>query len=221
MLYTPTPPLLLSPDFTARLGSAALLMAGDYVAAGTGVGKTLTSLTPGAPLVVDGEFPGLGDIVFYKDASPLQDNGLYSLTQLSAGGIPWVLTRLTTFDQNSEIRLGQNVYIADGAVNRNLTYTLTSFPASIDTAPMQWTAAATQSLDAEIEQHQDYIVLHATIEAMGKTESDSSTFFRLLHGVPGTNEIGARGRLMRWASDQRAADPDVIEDVRRRRRWMT
>lgn len=220
--YTPQPPVLPSADFTARLATAGIdLMTGNYtVAGGPGVGRTMTSTVPGAALVVDGGYPAVGDVVLVKDPSALANAGLYSMTVLGVGAASWTLVRLTTFDQNSEIKLGAKVYVTEGVVNASTTWSLTSF-SGVDASAMVFTTIVSPTLDAELEQHQDYIVLYATVEAMGKMELVSDTFFRLLHGVPGTNEIGARGRVMRWASDQRTADPEQIELVRNRGRRVS
>lgn len=221
LLYVPSAPVLPTPDFTVRLTSTAAIMADDWSGNATvGPGHTLTSGTPGAVLTIDSVVPSLGDrFLLQITTNGGQHLGLYAVSQLAAAGVPWKAVRTTDFDTNSEIRVGQNILVTDGAINANTAWRLATF-ADIDVNAMTFAAATTflTSLDAEIEQHRDYIELHAVIEAMGKTESDSSTFFRLLHGVPGTEETGARGRVKRWASDQRSADPDKVEDVRGRRR---
>ena len=71
------------------------------------------------------------------------------------------------------------------------------------------------AVDAELSRFQDFIVYHAVIAALGREESDTSTFFVLMNGTPDGKDPGARGRVRRWASDQRSADPSMVEDVRR------
>lgn len=82
-------------------------------------------------------------------------------------------------------------------------------------------AADLDEIDAELDQFQDFIVWFAVVEALAREESDISAFLILLNGTPDGREPGARGRVRRWASDQRSADPDVVEDVKasRRLRW--
>ncbi len=80
-------------------------------------------------------------------------------------------------------------------------------------------ANASPNVDAELNQFQDFIVYHAVIAALGREESDPSTFVLLFDGNPATQDPGARGRVRRWASDQRSADPDTVVDVRGRSAW--
>lgn len=224
LLYVPTPPLLPSPDFTVQWATAGVdINTGNYTSSGgPGPGRLMTSTIAGDPLIIDGGYPALNDRFLGKDLAAPNNNGIYTVSRLAAAGIAWQAVRATDFDEDTEIRVGQNIAVTLGAVNANTMWTVSTFGgAGIDASSLLFSAStATMFLDAEIEQHQDYIVLHAVLEALGKTESPSDTFFRLMHGVPGTQEIGARGRVMRWASDQRSADPDQVEDVRRRRtRW--
>lgn len=72
-------------------------------------------------------------------------------------------------------------------------------------------AAPTDSLDAELDQFADFIVYHAATTALVREETDTTQLQSLLGAVA--------GRVSRWASDQRSADPDRIEDVRRRSPW--
>jgi hypothetical protein len=75
-------------------------------------------------------------------------------------------------------------------------------------APVLATGAAT--LDSELEQFQDVIVLHAAVMMLTKNEWDISTVAAQLGA--------AKARALKWASSQRSADPPGIEDVRTRSR---
>lgn len=70
----------------------------------------------------------------------------------------------------------------------------------------------TDLLDTELEQFQDYPVYHAVVQALAREESDITQSAQILGA--------AEAALTGWASDQRAADPDQIEDVRRRTAWL-
>lgn len=62
------------------------------------------------------------------------------------------------------------------------------------------------ALDVELEQFEDAICLHACVAAMASDQRDISQ-----HAA----QLGAAmDRLRSWASLQRSADPDTIEDVR-------
>jgi hypothetical protein len=69
-------------------------------------------------------------------------------------------------------------------------------------------AADGDLFDAELEQFQDYVVYHAVIASLSREESDIGQSAQLM--------AAAQSALVGWASDQRSADPDTVEDVRRR-----
>jgi hypothetical protein len=79
-------------------------------------------------------------------------------------------------------------------------------------------AVGADTLDAELEQFQDFIVYEAVIAALAREESDISQFAAKLNGAGGSDR-GIRGRVHRWASDQRSADPSLVEDVRGGSSW--
>jgi len=82
-------------------------------------------------------------------------------------------------------------------------------------------AAPTDSVDAELDQFSDFLVYDATIAALAREEADAGQMVAICYGIPGDPQnAGIAGRVRRWASDQRSADPDKIEDVRRRSPWM-
>jgi len=73
-------------------------------------------------------------------------------------------------------------------------------------------ASDTDVLDAELDAFSDYIVLYAAAQIAG------------LEGNDIENSLNARfliwqQKLQRWASNARQAEPDKIEDVRRRTGW--
>lgn len=72
--------------------------------------------------------------------------------------------------------------------------------------------APNDTLDAELDQFSDFIAYHAATIALVREEADGGQFESLLGAIA--------ARVSRWASDQRSADPDRIEDVRRRSSWM-
>jgi len=81
--------------------------------------------------------------------------------------------------------------------------------------------AGTDTLDAELDQFADFIVYDAAIAALSREETDAGQLVALCYGIPGDpKNPGIAGRVTRWASDQRAADPDHIEDVRNRSTWL-
>jgi hypothetical protein len=66
-------------------------------------------------------------------------------------------------------------------------------------------------LDAELDQFVDYVVYKTTILALTREESEIAQWGALLG-----DELA---RVIRWASNQRSAEPDVVDDVRRSNTW--
>jgi hypothetical protein len=114
------------------------------VAAGSGVGATLTSPTTAvAENDVDGVTVAVGDRVLVKDfgaGSSDADNGIYEVTQLADGASNYmIMTRATDFDENDEVNQGDSVFVAEGSVNAKRTYALiTPDPITVDTTAQEW-----------------------------------------------------------------------------------
>ncbi len=102
---------------------------------------------------------------------------------------------------------GSNLYIEPQA-NSAGTYQLLYVPS----APVLASDVAT--LDVELEQHQDVIVLHAAM--MAATKNEWTDMMAML----APQFAAAMNRAKDWANSQRSADPDTVEDVRTpARRW--
>ena len=86
---------------TAQVATAAALPANTYSNGSAGVGATLTATSNGA-LTVDGYAVALSDLILVKNESTTANNGLYVVTTLGTGSVPYVLTRHTDMDQASE-----------------------------------------------------------------------------------------------------------------------
>ena len=67
-------------------------------------------------------------------------------------------------------------------------------------------AADTDTVDAELAKFEDALVYYAVIAAQTREETDAGGFTALL-----TSEYADAAR---WASDQRDAEPDTVDDVR-------
>lgn len=65
---------------------------------------------------------------------------------------------------------------------------------------------ASGTLDVELEQHLEFIVAHMAVAALGSEESDTGTQQKKLDK--------AEVEVKSWASNQRSADADTVEDVR-------
>ena len=223
LLYVPQPPNFTT-DFTVR-ASLTEQMWNDAgfgsVVAGAGIGKTITADVNGAFPVLEGLTFLVNDRVLVfgtGGALAAKDLGIYRISNLGSAGTKWVLTRATDFDVASatEVRSGVVATATEGTNNAYRPYRLGTFVGPVDTGAQTWTE---QVLDAELAPWAEYLILHMAIKALGKEESDEeAATFMALFDPDGTGKRGIRGKVMRWASDQRAADPDQVEDVRGGRR---
>jgi len=95
------------------------------VAAGAGVGKTLTAVANGV-LTVDGIAVALNDRVLVKDQATASDNGIYTVTTLGTGVVKFVLTRATDADGSptNEVKGGIRTFVNAGTANSQSAWTL-------------------------------------------------------------------------------------------------
>lgn len=123
LIFVPT--RILFKKEPVRLATTAALVA---TAAGTGIGKTLTETVPGgAALQIDGVTTALGDRILVKDqaGAAAKDNGIYVLTQqATAAPLPYILTRATDCDEDSEVRDGMEVDVEAGTTNGSHAFQL-------------------------------------------------------------------------------------------------
>lgn len=137
----------LSPKPYCRVASNANEL-DTWTAAGSGVGKTLTS--PGNATSyndIDSVTVAVGDRVLVKDyGAGVSDtsNGIYEVTQLADGASnPCVLTRATDFDEDAEVNQGDSVFVSEGTVAAKRTYALiTADPITVDTTAQEWSIVA-------------------------------------------------------------------------------
>jgi hypothetical protein len=122
---------------SCRVATDAALPA--YVAAGSGVGKTLTASAVGI-LTVDGVATVLGDRILVKDeAASHVDHGIYEVTTEGTGGVAFVLTRATDADQDAEVTGGMFTFIEEGSANADSGWVLsTNDPIVVDTTALQF-----------------------------------------------------------------------------------
>ncbi len=126
---------------SVRLATAAALAA--VTAAGSGVGKTLTANANGA-LTVDGVAAANGNRVLVKNQVTTADNGIYVVTDAGSAGTPFILTRSTDADQNSEVTAGMFMFVAEGTVNADTGWVLiTNDAITVDTTGLVFSQFST------------------------------------------------------------------------------
>lgn len=124
-------------------------------------------------------------------------------------------TTFTVADIGSVLTLANTASSIDAI---NYTITAVTGPGDITVTPSppvalftaSTTATVTSVMDAELEQFAAFLQYDATDVALSREESDR------LYEIDFQREEQA---VIAWASSQRSADPDVVEDVRRHSWW--
>lgn len=104
--------------------ATSALAANTYANGTLGVGATLTGNANGAFATIDGVAAALNQ-TYLITAETAANCGAYKLTTLGTGGTPFVLTRMTAFDQSAEMKNGTVFGVRSGTVNANTTWKYT------------------------------------------------------------------------------------------------
>ena len=112
-----------------------------YANGASGVGATITEVSNGALPTIDGVTLSAGQRILVKNetAGNAPYNGLYTVTQVGSGILPFILTRVTDADTSTEL-WGSAVLSEAGTVNANTQWTNSNA-----TAPTIGTTAITFS----------------------------------------------------------------------------
>jgi hypothetical protein len=107
----------------------------------SGVGATLTKLTPFSTLAVDGGSPTVGQRILVKNQTNGAYNGVYTVTSVGSGVTGWVLTRATDYDSSgtgtNEIDAGDYLLILAGTANGNTSWVQqTGLPITVGTTAL-------------------------------------------------------------------------------------
>lgn len=97
-----------------RAGTTAALPTVTYSNGASGVGATLTATANGALPAQDGVTLIAGDMLLVKNQANAAHNGSYLVTQVGSGGTPFILTRITRYDNQAEITVGTYFTILEG-----------------------------------------------------------------------------------------------------------
>jgi hypothetical protein len=104
---------------TAIVATTAALPANTYANGTSGVGATLTATSNAALAAIDGYSPVANDVILVMNEAAAANNGLYVVTQVGSGSLPYILTRHTDMDQTGEFR-GAFIPVGNsGTTNKN------------------------------------------------------------------------------------------------------
>ena len=118
----------VNPAVAVAAATAAVLPnAPTYNNGAAGIGATLTTATTNTALVVDTSYtPVLGDRILVKNQASAFQNGVYTVTQIAALGLAWILTRALDYDTPSDINNTGAIPVVNGTVNTTTQWVITS-----------------------------------------------------------------------------------------------
>jgi len=124
----------------ARAATAAALPSYTYSNGTSGVGATLTGTSNGA-LSIDGVSVSQNDRVLIKNETSgnAPYNGVYDVTTVGNASNPYVLTRSTDFDQDTELP-GSFIFVSEGSTNADNGFVCTTdLPITIGSTAISFT----------------------------------------------------------------------------------
>lgn len=154
------------------------LPANTYFNGASGVGATLTANAPGV-LVIDDYTVLLGDRLFIKNEATAANNGIYTVTTLGTGAVPYVLTRATDMDEPSEIP-GAGALVDNGTVNKGSGFTVFGAgPFTIGTTAInitQFSSPGFVNVGLGLRQVGNTISLETPVDPSNLPEATASTY---------------------------------------------
>lgn len=118
--------------------TAVLPNSPTYSNGASGIGATLTAGSAAA-LVVDGYTPVLNDRILVKTQASSFQNGVYFLSTLGTGIIPYVLTRALDFDMPSDMNNTGAIPVLNGTVNAITQWVISSSVTTVGTDAVTFT----------------------------------------------------------------------------------
>jgi hypothetical protein len=144
----------------------------------SGVGATLTADTNRALTTLDGVSVALNDRVLIKDQTTQLQNGIYTLTTVGSGSVPFVLTRATDADNNpsGEMKNGDEVFCVGGTTNGGKSFinSTTVDPIVIGTTAITFTEYYA-ALPSQTGNSGKYLTTDGNIPSWGTVAALSST----------------------------------------------
>lgn len=115
--------ILVSNILSANVATTVNLNS-NYVNGDAGVGATLTNNGGFLPLVIDGVLLAVNDRVLVCQQSLQYENGVYYVSNAGSLTTPWVLTRVSDYDNSSQnqIQTGDFIGITFGTISQRTFY---------------------------------------------------------------------------------------------------
>ena len=103
---------------TANAATITTLPTNTYANGTAGVGATLTGNSNAALAAIDTYTPVLNSLILVANEATASRNGLYVLTQVGSGSLPYILTRHVDMDETGDFS-GSFIPVSGGAANAN------------------------------------------------------------------------------------------------------
>lgn len=94
--------------------------------ANTRSGNVLTASANAALPAQDGVTLAVGESLLVKNEATGENNGIYTVTQVGTGALPFILTRRTDADSSAEVSGGMYVWVNEGTTNVDTGWLLTT-----------------------------------------------------------------------------------------------
>lgn len=129
---------------SVRAATTAALAANTYSNGAAGVGATLTANANGALAAQDGVTLIAGDRLLVKNEAAGANNGIYTVTQVGTGALPYILTRATDSDSSTStpprVSSGLFAFIEEGTTQSDQGWILTTInPITMGTTALTFT----------------------------------------------------------------------------------
>jgi hypothetical protein len=125
-----------------RAATTGALAANTYANGTSGVGATLTGNANGALAAQDGVTLVANDRLLVKNEVAGENNGIYVVTQVGAGGTPYILTRATDADSGAEL-VNAVVKVSEGTTLADTEYQCTTNATiTVGTTALTWSQPA-------------------------------------------------------------------------------
>lgn len=139
---------LIKRFFVVDVKTDAALPAYTYDNGTSGVGATITADANGALPTIDGISLSVGERILFDQGTSDAHNGIYEVTDLGDGSNPFILTRVTDFDQPAEIEDGVGVAVGRGSTYADSIFLQTEVVTTVGTDDVLFINAGTNLVEA-------------------------------------------------------------------------
>ncbi len=159
----------------------------------------LTASANAALAAQDGVTLVVNDRLLVKNEASGAKNGLYTVTQVGSGALPYILTRTTVADVDVEVTSGMFTFVTEGTVNGDKGFVLTTDdPITVNTTALTFSQFSTQAtawgaITGTLSAQTD---LQTALNNLQPLDSDLTT----IAGLTATTDNIIQSKAGAWAS---------------------